>query len=76
MSNSKMVIAGCMYLCLAPAVLAQTTAPAPQPPVTDSASDLLVNPTIAECDKGWTAEMTKWTKERFDQLCTLMKSAK
>ena len=76
MSNGKKVIAGCMFLFLAPAVLAQTSAPAPQPPATNSPSDLLVNPTIAECDKGWTADMTKWTKERFDQLCTLMKSAK
>ena len=76
MSKVKMVLAGCMILGLAPAVLAQTSSPAPQLPVTNSATDLLVNPTIAECDKGWTADITKWTKERFDQLCTVMKSAK
>jgi hypothetical protein len=49
----------------------------PQPPasVTKPGSDLVVNPTDAECKKGWDASL-KWTKEQFETHCATMRAAK
>jgi hypothetical protein len=50
----------------------------PQPPapvITKPGSDLVVNPTDAECKKGWDAGL-KWTKEQFDAHCATMRAAK
>lgn len=68
------------FACLEPSARAQTPAtPPPQlpvtPPATKPGSDLVLNPTTAECVKGWMPEL-KWTKDQFDQFCAQMNSAK
>jgi Spy/CpxP family protein refolding chaperone len=53
-----------------------STPPAPPPESTPKqGTDLVVNPTDAECKSGWNASL-KWTKEQFDQLCATMRAAK
>jgi hypothetical protein len=50
----------------------------PQPPpsaITKPGSDLVVNPTDAECKKGWDPGL-KWTKDQFDKHCATMRAAK
>ena len=59
---------------LTPHMRAQLGAAEPSPQ-TQLASDLVINPTIEECKKGWEAGM-KWTKEQFEQLCAQMQAAK
>jgi len=51
---------------------AQTTAPAPQ---TKGQTNIVVNPTEAECRTGWNASL-KWSKEQFDQFCTTITKSK
>lgn len=50
-------------------------APTPNSPLSKPGTDLVINPTIEECQKGWTAGL-KWTREQFDAFCTQMKTSK
>ena len=73
----------------ASSAIAQSDATKPERPPVESAkpgagqptpakpniTDLVINPTTAECERGWLTGM-KWSKEEFDQLCAVMKSAK
>ena len=54
---------------------AQSAPTAPTIPETKPGSDLVINPTNEQGQKGWD-ESLKWKKEQFDQLCALMKAAK
>jgi hypothetical protein len=52
------------------------TNPTPQPsPLTKPGSDLVINPTAEQCEKGWRPD-TKWTKEQFEAFCTQLKTSK
>ncbi len=52
------------------------TNPAPQPnALTKPDSDLAINPTEQECEKGWHSEL-KWTREQFENFCGQMKSSR
>lgn len=52
------------------------TNPAPAPnPLAQPGSDLVINPTIRECDDGWRPGL-KWTKEQFEAFCKQMKTSK
>jgi hypothetical protein len=55
---------------------------APQPPNqplaqsgASSGRELVVNPTIEECQKGWNPTL-RWTKEQFAVFCAKLKAAK
>ena len=85
------VLVGALLVAMTTAGVTQTQAPQPgpaDPPTTESkagevipmppkpgASDLVINPTTAECERGWVSGM-KWSQEEFAQLCAVMKSAK
>jgi hypothetical protein len=66
---------------LAPLAYGQTTSPgptnpSPQPnPSAKPNSDLVINPTVEECEKGWHSE-PRWTKEQFENFCGKMKASK
>jgi hypothetical protein len=69
-------------LCCAGLVHAQTstppgpTNPTPQPnPMAKPGSDIVLNPTVEECQQGWHAGL-KWTKEQFEGFCGQMKISK
>jgi hypothetical protein len=59
------------------------TSPAPGPtipqppdqPLAQSGRDLVVNPTMEECQKGWDPR-SRWTREQFTQFCAKLKAAK
>ena len=58
------------YLPMALTVTAQVISPPEM-----RRSDIVVNPTMAECARGWTqADDPKWSKEKFDQFCAILKS--
>jgi len=52
-----------------------TTPPPPNQPLAKPGTDLVINPTIEECQKGWDPSL-KWTKEQFAEFCAKMKAAK
>ena len=50
--------------------------PTPAPnPLSKPGTDLVINPTNEECEKGWRPGL-KWTKEQFETFCTQMKTSK
>jgi hypothetical protein len=57
------------------------TAPTPGPtnpapnPLSKPGTDLVINPTAEECEKGWRPGL-KWTREQFDTFCTQIKTSK
>jgi hypothetical protein len=52
------------------------TNPAPQSnPLAKPGSDLVVNPTEDECQKGWSPGL-KWTQEQFEAFCKQMRTSK
>lgn len=52
-----------------PVVHAQTVQPPSKGP------EIVINPTIAECDAGWQSEVeAKWTKEQFEKFCAILNS--
>jgi hypothetical protein len=52
------------------------TNPAPQSnPLAKPGSDLVINPTEEECQKGWTPG-AKWTEEQFEAFCKQMRTSK
>lgn len=52
------------------------TNPTPAPnPLSKPGTDLVINPTNEECQKGWRPGL-KWTKEQFETFCTQMKTSK
>lgn len=52
------------------------TNPTPAPnPLAKPGTDLVINPTNEECQKGWRPGL-KWTKEQFETFCTQMKTSK
>ena len=71
-------IAVALTLC-ATISLAQTTpkeiGPTAPNPQAKPGATMVINPTEDECQKGWNASL-KWTKEQFEQFCTLLKAAK
>ena len=74
----RSAIAVALTLC-ATISLAQTTPKeinptAPNPQAKPGAT-MVINPTEDECQKGWNASL-KWTKDQFEQFCTLLKAAK
>jgi hypothetical protein len=48
--------------------------PAPNPALKPG-TDLVINPTTEECQKGW-QEGSKWSKDQFDSFCTQIKTSK
>ncbi len=58
-------------------VLAQTASPTAPAPQTKEPGEqtIVVNPTVAECTTGWTAEL-KWSKAQFDQFCSTLSKSK
>ena len=55
---------------LAPPVFAQSA-----PPPSKNDSEIVVNPTIAECNAGWeNSAKLKWSKDQFEQFCAIQKS--
>jgi hypothetical protein len=84
MTKIRLLAAGIITatVCAATPGLAQTsplpgpTNPGPQPsPLAKPGSDMVINPTIEECQKGWHSEL-KWTKAQFDAFCGQMKISK
>lgn len=76
------LIIGAAISCGASLVYAQSgsppgpTNPTPQPnPLAKPGSDIVINPTAEECQKGWHAGL-KWTKEQFEDFCGQMKISK
>ena len=52
------------------------TDPTPQSqPLSKPGTDLVINPTLDECRKGWDASM-KWTKDEFERFCETMRASK
>lgn len=52
------------------------TNPTPAPnPLSKPGTDLVINPTNEECQKGWRPGL-KWTQEQFEAFCTQMKTSK
>ena len=68
------VVTLCASVSLAQTTPGQTDPAAPNPQAKPGAT-MVINPTEDECQKGWNATL-KWTKEQFDQFCTLLKAAK
>ena len=50
-------------------------APAQPNPLAKPGSDLVINPTTEECQKGWSPGV-KWTKEQFEAFCQQMRTSK
>jgi hypothetical protein len=87
----RLLLAGALVMATATSVAAQSEVPRPAPgnpssaepkpgeikpmPANPGASDLVINPTTAECERGWMSGM-KWSQEEFAQMCAVMKSAK
>ena len=70
----RLAISTCMLLLATGAVAqAQTTAPAQTKE--PSQKSMVVNPTQAQCSKGWSSNL-KWTKTQFDQFCATLKKSK
>lgn len=45
----------------------------PPPPTRDS--EIVINPTIAECNRGWQrSDEARWSREQFDQFCAVLTS--
>ena len=57
------------------------TAPTPGPtnpapnPLSKPGTDLVINPTTEECEKGWRPGL-KWTREQFETFCTQIRTSK
>lgn len=75
-----LVVATTMWV--ARPALAQTsptpgpTNPTPAPnPLSKPGTDLVINPTTEECEKGWRPDL-KWTREQFEAFCVQMKTSK
>jgi hypothetical protein len=76
------LIAALLSVTLIGFAVAQTS-PSPGPtnpnPAPNSAlkpgTDLVINPTTEECQKGW-QEGSKWSKDQFDNFCMQMKTSK
>jgi hypothetical protein len=47
----------------------------PNQPLAKPGTDLVINPTTEECQKGWDPSV-KWTKEQFAEFCAKLKAAK
>ena len=73
-STIAAVLTLCATVSLAQTTPGQTDPTAPNPQAKPGAT-MVINPTEDECQKGWNATL-KWTKEQFDQFCTLLKAAK
>ena len=80
---TKVTIFAAAALTCATAAYAQTS-PTPGPtnptppqsnPLSKPGTDLVINPTVEECQKGWTPGV-KWTKEQFDAFCQQMRTSK
>lgn len=54
-----------------------TSAVAQTPPQTKApgSTTIVINPTQAECQQGWNANL-KWTKDQFDQFCSTLSKSK
>lgn len=50
-------------------------APAQSNPLAKPGSDLVINPTTEECQKGWSPGV-KWSKEQFEAFCQQMRTSK
>jgi hypothetical protein len=44
-------------------------------PIPKKGDDLVINPTIEECRRGWRPGL-KWTKKQFDDFCSQLKISK
>ena len=56
--------------------MAQTDPPATAPQTKEPGQqNLVINPTQAECQKGWSADL-KWSKAQFDQFCSTLSRSK
>ena len=84
MLKSSMIVAAAAATAILAAqpVYAQTsptpgpTNPVPQPnPLSKPGTDLVINPTADECEKGWRPGL-KWTREQFETFCTQIKTSK
>jgi hypothetical protein len=52
-----------------------TFPPSADQPLAKPGADMVINPTLEECRKGWN-ETLKWSKEQFDAYCLKLKTAK
>ena len=76
------VLVAAIVMWAAGPALAQTS-PTPGPtnpnpesnPLSKPGTDLVINPTTEECEKGWRTDL-KWTREQFDAFCVQMKTSK
>lgn len=82
MLKAGLIVAALVLAALPCARLASAqTSPTPgptnptPPPGLKPGSDLVINPTIDECDKGWRPDL-KWTRDEFDAFCTQLKTSK
>lgn len=74
----------CLALLATP-LLAQTpsppttgpgpTNPVPPNPMSKPGADIIINPTLDECRRGWSEGM-RWTKEQFENFCTRLGASK
>ena len=74
---ASLVVATMPYARIADAQTAPSpgpTNPAPNP-LSKPGTDLVINPTSDECEKGWRPGL-KWTREQFEVFCTQMKTSK
>lgn len=64
-----------VLLLAASSVVAEAqTAPPPQT-IQPGQKSIVVNPTQAECQKGWSSDL-RWTKPEFDQFCATLSKSK
>jgi hypothetical protein len=68
--HTGLLVACAVYLAVSsPPALAQTTPPP------ESEADIVANPTLAECARGWQRNDTKkWSEEQFDHFCAVLKT--
>lgn len=80
---TKAALLATATLYFAAAAHAQTS-PTPGPtnptppqsnPLAKPGTDMVINPTAEECQKGWSPDQ-KWTKEQFEGFCQQIRTSK
>ena len=51
------------------------TNPVPPNPLGKPGADIVINPSMDECRRGWNASM-RWTKDQFDNFCIRLGTSK
>ncbi len=80
--HARHSIAGLALLAVTSTTVVAQTSPTPGPtnppppnPQAKPGATIVVNPTIAECRKGWN-DTLRWTKEQFQEFCNKLGASK